>query len=214
MLQLNSLVGFGANAGLVPRVEFVTQLSITTNTNTYTYSSASLGTVETSRLVVVVVHTSNGLSADVIDSVTIGGNAATKHFSTGPGTNDVAIFSLAVPTGATATIVVNLNDSDSRNAIGIFALYDLTSHIPHDIDSTTGSGTLSRTLSVLSDGITIVGATGSAGDTHTPTGYVESYDADVEGSDGVIGGYSVETSTGSKLYSCTNVLAFGAVHWR
>lgn len=70
-----------------------------------TFSDFDIGAADTNRRVIVCISTNSGTAADVA-SVTIGGNSANKDVGNGTQRN-CSIWSLVVPTGTTATIVIN-----------------------------------------------------------------------------------------------------------
>lgn len=100
-----------------------TQISFTggawtgNNTANYSFSGISIGSASSSRIVAVSVY-ANGVSNGLPNSVTINGTSATlavgNHDTSANSVN--AIYYLAVPTGTTATIGVNLPDEGSRCA--------------------------------------------------------------------------------------------------
>ena len=158
----------------------------TTDTNTagdYTFTNHAIGPAHPSRLVVVGVHWANGLALSRdLASATIGGNAATIHRQDVSAVNlsiHSALISLAVPTGTTATIFIDIATGTAlRCAVSVYSLYGLNSTTP----VSTGGGNVqsgasaSGTLNINAGGIAIAAATGSADEDHTLSGLTEDND--------------------------------------
>lgn len=199
-----------------PSVSYCGVYSSTADASSYSFTGVNIGAAATSRLVVVVLLSSQVGTTDIVTSVTIGGVAATKHVSTGAGNPDVGIFSLSVPTGTSTTVNVTLNTSDSRSAIAVFSLYDLQSTSPQSVNSvgSTPASSVSTSVAVKKDGITIVGATGNSGTANTATNWTISVDQDVESTDGIQAGYAIAAADATTTFTLTNAASIAAVHWR
>lgn len=218
MLQSNQLVGFGAGgaAVVVPAsLTFITQsggsvpaanpaLEDDTNQATYTFTSAAIGVADASRRVVVAVHWGQATNNRTLSSATIGGIAATIHSQSNPANlASVAIISALVPTGTTATIVINFSGSADRCKIGVFRAVNETSASPSDtqVDTSFTSNALSVSLTVPNDAWVVAASTNATGSgiTHTWTGVTEQYDLafqDAAGGTGTAGfssGLSAQT---------------------
>lgn len=165
----------------------------------YTFTSVALGAEKASRYIVVCVHIGSGLLLNrPISGVTIGGVAATVHrqdvspvnFSTRSG-----IAGLAVPTGASANIVVSLSGGNAIScAISVYALYDLDSTTPFAVNgSGTQTGTsVATTLNIPSRGIAIAAITSrSPGSNVTVSGLTEDVDV-ANGADARVTAASLE----------------------
>lgn len=196
MLQVNQLSGFGSNAAppVTPAsLTFISQsgggvpaanpaLEDDTNASTYTFTSAAIGTADATRRVVVVAHWAQATNNRTLTSATIGGIAATIHQQSNPANlASVAIISALVPTGTTATIVLNFNASADRCKIGVFRSVNEQVASPNDtqVDTSFTSNALSVSLAVPQDGWVVAGSTNAtgAGITHTWTGVTKQYDA-------------------------------------
>lgn len=136
--------------------------------SSYNFGSCDIGDEDAGRLVVVVATSTKSVSpARAFTAVTIGGNAATIHATEdegdpGLGVNpsmSIAIASLVVPTGATATIAVVLAGNVDGACISVYALYGLTSTTPHDTASGSSNvgGNPSDTIAVQAGGVVIAG---------------------------------------------------------
>lgn len=116
-----------------------TQISFTggawtgNNTANYSFSGISIGAANASRIVAVSVY-ANGVANGLPNSVTINGSAATlavgKHDPTSGVYTVNGIYYLAVPTGTTATIGVNLPDEGSRCAAYCYRIIPGYSAVP------------------------------------------------------------------------------------
>lgn len=151
-------------------VAYVGGTNVTSAGTSFTFTSHSIGTANANRRVVVVAY-ANGSSVTDISGVTIGGNAATldkkiTDISAGP----LAIYSLAVAAGTTATIVVSTTGSASRCRIEV---YTVTGNIstPARIDDGSGytaSGTsVNDTLNVAAGAGVVAGMGVSGSDSVT-----------------------------------------------
>lgn len=135
----------------------------------FTFTSQGIGTADATR--VVAVGIAHGINALTVTSVTIGGNAATQ--ATGAAVNSGAgastdIWYLAVPSGTTADIVVNISASQTRCAIDVYRVVGTSGFSAGSNGfSTTGVLTLSATAAVPAGGGAIailnVHASGAAG---------------------------------------------------
>lgn len=165
-------------------ISFIGSTENTTDGTSFTFTNHAIGTANATRRVVVVCHFF--AASNTVTSATIQGISATIHVQAteGGATNaGIAIISALVPTGTTATIVLNLSASSTRAYVGVFsALHEsvsspfatatditLTSSTTLDINANTSAG------GWIVSGTTMGGAT--AGRTYTWTGVTESYDA-------------------------------------
>lgn len=131
--------------------------------SSYTFNSVAVGAADSTRRIVVgVVGRDSGTTAD-ISSVTVNGSAAAlvtdgttsaKLRSTGANINIVALYVADVPTGTTATVVVNFNKSIARCGIHIYRLLNTSSQQAANVATTTAyNGTMN--LTVPSSGATL-----------------------------------------------------------
>jgi hypothetical protein len=192
-------------AGVIT-LEFIGTTANTANAVSFTFTDHAIGTESADRLVVVAVHIDSG--ASTIDSLTIGGNTAAihansdDHTSTGASTS---ISSLVVPTGTTATIVVNCSGISNRCAIGVWTVKNYTSSTPQSTDQlgSASSTGLSLTLDLSA------GCVGVAANTNTTGGRVnafsvgsEEYDDNIEAGGCQAAGASL-AATGSAAETVT-----------
>ncbi len=104
-----------------------------TDAATYTYSNKNIGTAAADRIVLVGIL-GGSTTARTISSVTIGGIAATVRHTQNEGVHTAALYEATVPTGTTATIVVNWSGAHNRCAIVWWTATGLTSGVPVDTD--------------------------------------------------------------------------------
>jgi len=156
--MVNQLIGFGVG-GTAFSVAHQTPPALDgTNATSYTFSSAAIGNADGSRVVVVGIAPRTN-SAASISSVTIGGNTATLGVTanaTGQGADIASIYYLAVPSGTTADIVVNLSTTFVRCYINVWAVYG-SSGAPTATtsDNTLSTADLSATISCNAGGAII-----------------------------------------------------------
>lgn len=128
-----------------------------------TFAGCGIGNSAWNRRVFALVHWACNTSAveTTISSATIGGVAASLHINYGEGGSSAfsnygcAIISATVPTGTTATIVVNLTSGAAHSVyISVYRVTGLVSTIATDAvaafddgAATFGGGTLSATAS-------------------------------------------------------------------
>jgi len=133
-------------AGTGISYEWTAYVSGTLNLSSYPAYDTGIGTAGANRTVVVIVRFA-AFGSRSVTSVTIGGTEATLYQNVS-GLLSGAIAVLDVATGETADITVTLDDKALRCSIDVYALYDLSSNIPVDSDSspTGGTGSASVTL--------------------------------------------------------------------
>lgn len=200
----------------LPSVSYLTRLEDNTNSASYTFTGVSIGTAAPTRLIVLSIFTSTDASPQMINAVTVAGISATPIFRTTSGDPDTSLYYVNVPLGTTATITVDLNGTDGRLIVGVWAINDLSSVTPVSSDSTSvaPAATLSRTISVQQDGITIVAGGATTGSSPVATNFITNFNIDGTESDHHFGGYDIPTATTSKTYSATSSTSFGCAHWR
>lgn len=98
--------------------------------NTETYLAQSIGAAAADRVVVVCVGNETGFTNGGVSGVTIGGVAATKVITSAPALDYASIWSLAVPTGTTADVVITTPGVWDLNGIVVGALYGAASATP------------------------------------------------------------------------------------
>lgn len=191
---------------------FRTSLESATNAASYTFSSVDIGTAAHDRLSVVGITAVAPSGASIVDSITIGGSAAT--FDAGASSGHTSeIWQLPVSTGATASIVINHSSSMISCSIGVWAVYGVQA-VPFDTASTF-SGNAS--IDIPAGGIVIANARTDTGAV-TWTGAIENFDNVALGDSGVAGhsggsrqATSTEIGTTIDTSSSTDFLA--VVSW-
>ncbi|MER9654391.1 hypothetical protein NKJ26_12860 [Mesorhizobium sp. M0152] len=144
--------------------------AITTHTNeaqTVTFTAVGIGAAAADRYVFILVPYYNGSTIQpVISSATIGGVAATIHASivvASTTRGGCALISALVPTGATATIVLNFSASGAgfyRPRIGVYRVAGLQSTSTVDLLTYSNIGSnipRTFTVNVAKDGLVIFG---------------------------------------------------------
>lgn len=222
---VNHLVGFGARrASAAPIAVQFTDSKSTTGTATATYTACNIGTASADRLVVVVCTGIHG-STRTLSSVTIGGNTATVHASSGSGAGQesVGIASLVVPSGTTADIVVTWSAAPSNNGIMVWIVTGWSSSTPYssyaNADGTSAT-TKVATLDTIAGGILIVGAGHGANDTCSWSSVTEDADFQVNSAAARMSGGSktglttVSSATETATWSGSQHNSIAAAVWQ
>ena len=118
----NVLLGAASAAAAVPidsTLAFTASAVNSGSQSSYTFSSQAIGTASSDRVVVVGVSAGNS-PADV-SSMTIGGVGA-AHAVSQTNSTETEIWYATVPTGTTASVVVNFSGGKGRCGIGVWAL--------------------------------------------------------------------------------------------
>ncbi|MFA7667195.1 MAG: hypothetical protein WCY32_13870 [Burkholderiaceae bacterium] len=149
--------------------------------SSFTFTNHAIGTANANRRVVVIAYP-NGSSVTNISGITIGGNAATEDIKrTNVNNGPVAIYSRAVASGTTATIVVSTNGNASRCRIEVFTVTG-SAAVPTILDTgevyAPSGTTASDTLTVAPDTAVVagVGINSAAGVTVSWTNLTENSD--------------------------------------
>jgi len=178
----SQLIGFGAGGGVVPAsVSFAGSSVDGTDQTTYTFTSHAIGTAAANRTVVVCISGNGAGFSRSVSGVTIGGVSATEliDYQNPTSTDQLsAMYSLAVASGTTATIVVTFSDSMVACGIGVFAAYGISSSTHATDTDPSEPGSLS--LNVPANGIAIACSRSDNGAACTVTGVTEAYDENVE----------------------------------
>lgn len=140
----------------IPEVTFLTSSTNTLNSGgtTHSHSGLNIGTASSVRLVVALVTARNGSGTPDITSVTIGGiSAAEVHKETAynSGVALSAIYAAIVPTGTTASVVINYDSSMQGSAV-VLASFSGFSGI--NIGSANGSAVTTSSTTASATGIT------------------------------------------------------------
>lgn len=145
-----------AKKSSLAKIEYIATAESGSNASSYTFSGVSIGTATSDRLVVVVVTSADtGGNTAALSSVTIGGNAATIHVSSGTSEFITAVASLLVPTGTTANIVLNFSNSIGRAACQTYRVWDYNDATPNATSTsggTTNATSRSATVAIPSTG--------------------------------------------------------------
>lgn len=165
----------------------------TTSASTYTFSSQNFGTESADRYIVAaaVGRSDDATGTITLDSVSIGGEAATlsvNHRNTGGSNITFAAFAIAhVPTGTTGDVVVTFSGAILRCGI---ALYSATSVDPTPTDTGVSSANDPTTsLDVAAGGIAFAtGYTSQASAADSVAGVTEDYDTIVSANSSFVGG--------------------------
>jgi hypothetical protein len=156
------------------------------NSSTYTFSSLSSGPADSSRLLLATVGIT-GSTNITVSSVAIGGISATSVAENttvvgGTASAYCGLFAASVPTGTTATVVVNVSAGSAvRCAVDLFRAVNLRSTTKtHSDTSIAIPGALSVSAEV--DGFTIAASCSvrSGGNTFSWSGMSEVSDNSVE----------------------------------
>jgi hypothetical protein len=139
------------------------QTSFTTSgSSSHTFTAAVIGSVDTRRVVIVAVSAAKDTgswSANPVSSMTLAGSGMTLAGSQilDPAISMVvAIYYLAVPSGATADIIVNLAAAAHPITIDVWAMVGQLSNTPSSTASNSATGTsISASLTILDGGIGI-----------------------------------------------------------
>lgn len=191
----------GAGSGIDAAVAtFRSNANDGSNLTTYTLADQAIGPAFSDRYVIVAI-TAGGTTA--IASVTIGGIAASAIGVAGDGTHLLSALWIAlVPTGTTATVVVNVGSGWSRIGIACYSVTGLQSITPYDTgsDLSMSSGVMDDVIDVPDGGFVIGIAYNGQACTFTWTGLTE--DAD----------FAAETSRSCSMASKSN-FSGGAVNF-
>lgn len=133
------------------------QTSSGTNASSYTFSSTAIGTASSDRLIAVTFMAVANVPEAVLtlSSATIGGTTANIEIqqTSDSGSNDavVGIITAAVPSGTTASIVLNFSASCFRAGIIVYSVTG-ANHTPTGATSAWSVNTDTRTVSLTVPG--------------------------------------------------------------
>lgn len=159
-------------------ISYVDETASTSDSSQYTFSSRSIGAAASDRVVVVAVASEILFGGTSCQSVTIGGNAATKIDEGASAHAAVSLWRLKVPTGTTATVVASFADTQRRCGIIIFRIVDQIGDTPTDYSH----GAASTTLDIESGGCALAAFVDENPGSKTFTGITERFDGSVESS--------------------------------
>lgn len=162
MLKVNNLIGFGGNSSGNKLLSYRNLYTLGANT-TFNFTSCDLGDPAPGR--VIIIGAAHGYRSRTVSSATIAGVSATKideQLSTaGSSEMTATLLAAVVPTGATGTISVTLNNSNDGMVLTVWAAYGLNSVDPIDKDKSSGNATLTL---VTAPGGFVVGVNSRASD--------------------------------------------------
>jgi hypothetical protein len=179
MLQVNQLVGFGAGeeGKSYEWTDFQTSDVGVTN-KTWT---CNIGTPGTGRIIVVSVFGSRASGTPAsITAVTINGVSATVQASVTNGASITAHYTAVVPTGTSATILVDYGQQQNRVGIGVWALYGFGSATATDTSTDNSSPFDAAGFDVQANGVAIGSGSTEQATSFTWTGLTEDFDGVIQ----------------------------------
>jgi hypothetical protein len=198
-------------------ISFTASAVNTANATTHTFSGVSIGTAASNRKIVVASQHSSGTVPVSVSSMTVGGISATfvVNQASADGEAYVEIWQANVPTGTTATIVVNYSGTVSRGGVGVWAVYGAAAAATDTGVSTANP--LTDTLNIPAGGVAIGAASGSAGTSTAWTNLTENYDENVEASTYQSGASSafatIQTALAISTNGYTGQACFACASW-
>lgn len=153
--MIPSMLALLMAGGASKEFAYVTQAFSSTAGSTFTFSSTSIGAANADRIIMVAVL-ANGASTRTISSVTLGGNAMTNVVTRDSTSNAASIRKLAVPSGTTANIVVNLSGSHDRCLIAVYRFVGAWADLTSAATTTASSNVFSVTNNTALGGVTLV----------------------------------------------------------
>jgi hypothetical protein len=143
-------------SGVTKSLAFEESRADTTSQSTYTFAAVDIGAASSSRHVIVTVGVSDDSDTGTISSATIGGIAATVVVQAQSGNGDslAAVLIAPVPTGTTATVVINLTQTADECVIGSYSAGGVST-TALDTDSDTGSSGVTDTMGAVTGGFCV-----------------------------------------------------------
>lgn len=183
MLMLTQLNGFMAGGALPPpSISLTDTVEDPGDNSTYTFTSRAIGAADATRRVVVVCHWSRTTAVVALSSATIAGVSATIHVDDGGSGlgGRVAIISALVPTGTTATVVLNFATTQNRAFIAVYRAINESSASPFATasDNTVTGNQFDTTINIPGNGWVVAGVNANqagSGMTWTLTGVTIQY---------------------------------------
>ena len=143
------------------------------NTTSETYAGASIGTADPTRILVIVVTGANNAgAAGGTTSVTVDGNPMTAQVNLNSSRSPCSIWTLAYPTGTTATFVINHHSGTT--GVELYAMYNTINGgtATNTASAYTASTQPVMTLTCPAGGAAIFGTSGTSNPTTTTIGTV------------------------------------------
>jgi hypothetical protein len=168
--------------GVPTGVFFLGSDESTANASTYTFTSFGVGSTSANRKIIVAVG--YGASSSAVTSMTIGGVSAECLVPATATNVSAEIWQATVPSGSTATIVVNLSGSPSRCKINVYKILTEQYFLDRAWSSTTTTSITVSDVNVKTDGYLI--AVGSCTANEGQTFGYNGIDSIVEDNDSVV----------------------------
>jgi hypothetical protein len=185
----------GATVTKPPTMDFVAEDGQTADATTWTFTSQAFGDAADDRIMVLALD--GGASKRTVNSVTIGGVSAAQQVSKQGGGAElfVEIWSAAVPSGTTGTVVITLAGSTQNMGIGLYRLTGMSAtKTDSAVDGAISSGNIELTTTIPANGCGIAVFKNDNNQTSSWTNLDETYDEN-------IGEGSYHRSGASKFYS-------------
>jgi hypothetical protein len=211
------IYGGGVRNGGVPfALTFLQAAESDVNINTgnnYDFVSQNIGVADPTRVVIAAL--SIGGPAAECTAVTIGGVSAAKAVALAALGQDVEIWTAAVPTGTTATVVITVGGNALRARIALFRMVGGNATATSTGEDDDAGGSTSASITIPSGGAGIgVGANNSGGTEFTWGNASEVDDASVEAGNlragsAIISASAVVTLTGANDDQAMALAAWG-----
>lgn len=200
-LTINDLSGFGIG-GVEPfSCAYVTSTSSNTNSSSVTFTAHSIGAADSTRRVVVAVGWSSSTGANqTLNSMTVGGSAATRDIRATASAvgHDAEIYSILVPTGTTADIVLNYSGSINRHVVHVYRCVNEVLGFDQSGLADPGVATSATTGSISVAALSWLIAVHSIRDTTDASTFDDGVD---DNSGAISAGSNAETYAGSREYA-------------
>lgn len=161
--MITMTIGGGAS-----RLEYNGLVSSSATASTITFLNVPLGDANASRRIYIALAT----AGDNAPSVTIGGSAMTEEVPGGTDTRSLSIWSRAVPTGTSATVVVNYGSvTGGGHAVFSYSAYDQqsTTRVARASPARTLGTTVNASVNTAENGF-VIGVSCSDGSSSGWTG--------------------------------------------
>lgn len=167
--------------GATPTITFLQCTNNTSDLTTYSFAGVNIGTANATRSLVISVSGRDSATVFTVSTVTVDGSGATERLELNVGDTVGDLYTIAWPTGTTATIAVTFSEAVITAGICVGTLNDAASLVPNDTAS-VNNGTTGTTITLDTDvsafGVA-VGFCFSGNDTWNWTGLTERDDHEV-----------------------------------
>jgi hypothetical protein len=161
-------------------LKFIGCTNDTTDATAYTFALHNVGTPNSRRSTIIGIASEDNLSTFGVNSVTVGGEAATE-LADAAGVNVVvsaALYIIDNPLGTTEDIVVTHSEAVASATVCVWAAYNLIDNTAEDTAATGAAGAVTLDVDTTANGITVGICNGSnQGATLTWVGLTERYAA-------------------------------------